>query len=246
MPYQESLEIGLLIGCNCPKAIKPKEVILGKGEAAYALRSLLGWGIIGPVNPLEYIRYDCAEHLVSSCNRILAYKVDTGSCSNGSFVLNSPTKEGINPFAVRRMFERGFSEEFIPGLGLSKEDKRFLAIARERITQLENGHYELPLPLKNPNVVVPNKRESAFRRSLQLKRRFLAHGRYRDDYITFMENMIEKGFAEKVKPDASSSSDTEQRKKVVYPPLWGIPSQEGNQNSRCFRMCRRVQGRGSE
>ena len=30
IPYQESLEIGLLIGCNCPKAIKPKEVILGK------------------------------------------------------------------------------------------------------------------------------------------------------------------------------------------------------------------------
>ena len=35
MPYQESLEIGLLIGCNCPKAIKPKEVILGKGDDAY-------------------------------------------------------------------------------------------------------------------------------------------------------------------------------------------------------------------
>ena len=81
---------------------------------------------------------------------------------------------------MRRKFERDFSEEFIPGSGLSKEDKRFLAIARERITQLENGHYELPLPLKNPNVVVPNKLESAFRRSLQLKRRFLANGRYRD------------------------------------------------------------------
>ena len=97
MPYEESFEIGLLSGCNCPKAIKPKEVILGKGEDAYAVRTLLGWGIIGPVNPLEYIRYDCKEHLVSSCNRILAYKVDTGSCSNRSFVLNSPTNEEIIP-----------------------------------------------------------------------------------------------------------------------------------------------------
>jgi len=46
MPYEEGLEIGLLIGCNCPKAIKPKEVILGKGEDPYAIRTLLGWGIV--------------------------------------------------------------------------------------------------------------------------------------------------------------------------------------------------------
>ena len=221
MPYQESLEIGLLIGCNCPKAIKPKEVILGKGEDPYAVRTLLGWGIIGPVSPLEDIQPDCEEHLASSCNRILAYEVDTGRCSNRSFVLNSQTKEEINPFAVRRMFERDFSEESTSGSGLSKEDRRFLAIASGGITQLENGHYELPLPLKNPNVVLPNNRESAFRRLLQLKRRFLADGRYRDDYVTFMETMIEKGFAERVKPGASSSPDTEQRN-VWYIPHHGV------------------------
>ena len=170
---------------------------MGKGEEPYVVRTLLGWGIIGPVCPLEDIQPDCKEHLVSSCNRILAYEVDTGRCSNHSFVLNSQTKEEINPFAVRRMFEWDFSEESTSGLGLSKEDRRFLAIAREGITQLENGHYELPLPLKNPNVVLPNNRESAFCRLLQLKRRFLPDGRYREDYVTFMENMIEKGFAER-------------------------------------------------
>ena len=153
---------------------------------------------------------------MSSFNRILAYEVDTGRCSNRSFILNSQTKEEINPFAVTRMCEWDFSEEFIPGSGLSKEDRRFLAITREGITQLENGHYELPLPLKNPNVVLPNNRESAFRRLLQLKR-FLADGRYRDNYVTFMENMIEKGFAEKVKQGASSLSDMQQRN------LWYIP-----------------------
>jgi len=30
-----SLEIGLLIGCNCPKAIKPREVITGKSDTQY-------------------------------------------------------------------------------------------------------------------------------------------------------------------------------------------------------------------
>ena len=119
------------------------------------------------------------------------------------------------------MFERDFSENSIPGSGLSKEVRRFLAIAREGITQLKNGHYELPLPLKNPNVVLPNNRESAFHRLLQLKRRFMADRRYCDDYVTFMENMIEKGFAEKVKQSASSSSYTEQRN-VWYIPHHGV------------------------
>ena len=228
MPYQESLEIGSLIGCNCQKAIKPKEVILGRGENPYAVRTLLGWGIIGPVSRLEDIQPDYGGHLVSSCNQILAYEVDTGRCSNRSFVLNSQTKEEINRFAVGRMLKWDFSEEFIPGSGLSKEDRRFLAIAREGITQLKNGHYELPLPLKNPNVVLPNNHESAFHHMLQLKRRFLPDGRYRDDYVTLMENMIEEGFAERVRPGASSSSDTEKTKRLVYPTPWGIPSEETN------------------
>ena len=124
MPYQESLEIGLLIGCNCLKAIKPKEVILGKGEDPYAVRTLLGWRIIGPVSLLEDIRYDCGEHLGSSCNRIFAYEVDTGGCSNRSFVLSSQTKKEINRFAVSWMFERGFLRRIYCWIGAFKRRQR--------------------------------------------------------------------------------------------------------------------------
>ena len=49
----------------------------------------------------------------------------------------------------------------------------------------------------------------------------MADGRYRDDYVTFMETMIEKGFAERVKPGASSSQDMEQRN-VWYIPHHGV------------------------
>ena len=50
-PYQSNTDMALLIGCNCPHAIKPREVILGKGDDPYAIRTLLGWGIVGPVTP---------------------------------------------------------------------------------------------------------------------------------------------------------------------------------------------------
>ena len=43
------MDVGLLLRCNCPRAIKSRGVILGKGEDLYAVRTLFGWGIIGPV-----------------------------------------------------------------------------------------------------------------------------------------------------------------------------------------------------
>ena len=48
----------------------------------------------------------------------------------------------------------------------------------------------------------------------------MADGRYHDHYVTFMETMIEKGFAERVKPGASSSPDTERN--VWYIPHHGV------------------------
>ena len=50
---EADIEIGLLIGCNCPKAIKPKEIITGRSEDPYAVRTLLGWCIVGPVSTTQ-------------------------------------------------------------------------------------------------------------------------------------------------------------------------------------------------
>ena len=47
------IEIGLLIGCNCPRTIKPKELITGKSEDPYAVRTSLGWCIVGPVTSTQ-------------------------------------------------------------------------------------------------------------------------------------------------------------------------------------------------
>lgn len=49
MPYCPDVEISLLIGNNCPRVIRPREVIVGGEEDPYGERSLLGWGIIGKI-----------------------------------------------------------------------------------------------------------------------------------------------------------------------------------------------------
>ena len=65
-----------------------------------------------------------------------------------------------------------FSERNEPEQALSQEDRRFLKIVTEGIHRREDGHYEMPLPLKDPNVRLPNNKEMALRRLKNLKRRF--------------------------------------------------------------------------
>ena len=44
--------------------------------------------------------------------------------------------------------------------GISIEDQKFLKVMKEN-TVLVNGHYQIPLPLKDPDVKFPNNRKQA-------------------------------------------------------------------------------------
>ena len=45
----DSVEVGLLIRLNCPGAVRPRDAICGNENDPYAVRSLLGWYVNGPV-----------------------------------------------------------------------------------------------------------------------------------------------------------------------------------------------------
>ena len=40
-------DIGLLVGYDCPRALAPREVIPGFDDGPYAVRTDLGWSIVG-------------------------------------------------------------------------------------------------------------------------------------------------------------------------------------------------------
>ena len=46
----DNISVGLLIGANCTKALEPIDVILSKYNGPYAIKTRLGWCIVGPVN----------------------------------------------------------------------------------------------------------------------------------------------------------------------------------------------------
>ena len=168
-PYQPGMDVGILIGCNSPRALKPREVILGKGDDPYAIRTLLGWGIVGPVH--EASEQEDSEEL-GTCNRVVTREISTSKNTNHAFVVKSRSKEVINPAAVKKMFEADFSEQNREIRGLSQEDRRFMKIVEDGVGRCNNGHYEMPLPLKEQDPELPNNHELALRRLFQLKKGF--------------------------------------------------------------------------
>lgn len=192
-------------------------MITGRADDPYATRTLPGWGIIRPVTPARELlnEFDGNE---STYNRIVTQEVGHPKRLHSKFVINDETKEIVNPLQVREMLDLDFSERNENKQSLSQEDRQFLKIVNEGIHHRDDGHYEMPLPLKDPNVRLPNNREMAVRQLRHLKRRFASDVKYRSNYINFVKTVIQNGCAEKV-PD-SNEGDREQQ--VWYIPHHGV------------------------
>ena len=114
--YMDSVEVGLLIGLNCPGAARPRDVICGNENDPYAVRSLLGWYVNGPVS------HKSSKQV--HCNRIQIVKSSIDDKVNGYIVGERIIKEQLTPQVVSRMFELDFAERE-NGVTLSREDRQF-------------------------------------------------------------------------------------------------------------------------
>lgn len=132
--------------------------------------------------------------------------------------MKTHVKEIISPLQVERMFTLDFNDKGTEEKSLSFEDRRFLKTAKEGIHQREDGHYEMPLPLRNENVELPNNKDLALSRLMKLKQKLQSNTQYREDYVGFMQETIENGFAERVPSTEVSRND----KRVWYIPHHGV------------------------
>lgn len=64
-----------------------------------------------------------------------------------------------------------------------------------------SGHHEIALPFKDGVSTFPNNIMLAVKRLESLKRKFLSNEKFHTDYCTFMSDVINKGYAEKVHPE---------------------------------------------
>ena len=84
---------------------------------------------------------------------------------------------------------------------VSHEDKKFMEIV-DRATSKKDDHYVVPLPFRDPNLMLPNSKKQAIQRLIGLKRGFMKDSKFFQDYLKFMDNLLITGYAKKL--DASS------------------------------------------
>ena len=187
-PYDEDMDVGLLIGFNCSAALLPRQVIAAGDDDPYAMKTALGWGVTGAMNADPNRRH-----------------VSQG---NNHFAFRTHAKE-VTTLQIKEMYELEFNEGSNKG-SYSMDDVKFLKQAKEGIKH-KDGHFELPLPFKD-EVKLPNNKSVALKRFNGLKVRLMKNEQYLKDYVTFMNDLIEKGYAEKVPED-----------QLLNEPVWYIP-----------------------
>ncbi|XP_071486059.1 uncharacterized protein [Diadema antillarum] len=128
MPYSKNVEVSLLIGNDCPRAIRPKEVVAGGDDDPYALRTSLGWGVVGRVCQTPSRNDDAV------CNRIQA----------SHLVQPLKAKEILNPQDILNILEKDFRNTTDGRGSYSMDEKRFMDILNKGVTKLQDGHYNTP------------------------------------------------------------------------------------------------------
>ena len=78
---------------------------------------------------------------------------------------------------------------------LSKnDDRRFLELMKQEAVKIDR-HYQLTLPLKDKELVLPNNSVAAMKRMQSLKERFERDEPFYSQYKCFMDELIDKKYA---------------------------------------------------
>lgn len=186
-------KVGMLIGANVPKAIEPWQVINSDGKGPYAVKTALGWVIYGPLRRDDGPKTDSGKLHSYTANRTLVREIE-----------ELLVKQYYTDFPERSCDEK---EE------MSQDDRRFMHLVSSS-AKLVDVHYSLRLPLRNENTKMPNNRCMAQHRAENLKRKLKKNPDFHKDYIKFMRDIIDKGYAEKIPAEQLSRNDGR---------VWNIP-----------------------
>ncbi len=175
IPPLQNCEVGLLIGYNCSRALAPREVILGADSEPHAVRTDLGWSIVGPS-----LAHHESQSAVIMCHRVSIKEIPA-----------------VTPTDVIKVLESDFKDTEENTRVVSQEDIMFLNKLEENIRMNKDSHLEMPLSFKK-RPCLPNNEPLAVTRLQHLKRRLMKDQEYRQHYVKFMEDVIENGDAERV------------------------------------------------
>lgn len=168
---ETNVDVGILLGVNNTQALKPIEVVEGNAHEPFAVRYKLGWAVCGRLNS------------------------SSDDCS---------IKANLTKVDLSAKIETFFNQEFVDSnstdLGPSMEDKLW----EKRVSGsklLSNNHFEVPLPFRKENFVLPDNSVQALNRLKTIRNKCFKDATFFEEYSDFINQMLDRGFAEKVPPE---------------------------------------------
>ena len=127
MRMDRNVDVKLLIGANCLKALEPEEVISSQGDVPYAFKTKPGWCVDGTISDGSYQNK-------SHCNRITVEDHATGKVAKHHFAIPKDVKEDRISDLLKKLYAADFMEnQTLPSNGtneklneVSAEDITFL------------------------------------------------------------------------------------------------------------------------
>ena len=167
---QLDASVGLLIGNDNHTLLEPRDVMSSQDGGPYAVRTVLGWAINGPLGRTKQ-HGKCISNFISA-----DVKLD---------------------HQFRQFCNQEFNDSLVlPDKQMSQDDIKAIEIMNKSV-QLKEGHYEIALPLKDdPNL--PNNRPLVEHRLQLLKRKLSKDPELYQRYSSFMTELLDKGYAEEV------------------------------------------------
>ena len=171
----EEKAVSILIGNDVPEAHWVYDERRGRRKQPYAVRTPLGWTLIGRLNRSSVAK-EAQVNYIRGSHEMLSSQ-------------------------LRRMYDAEFSERLASSkLAMSGEDRRALAIL-ENSARLVDGHYQLSLPWRYRPPSLKNNRCVALRRLHFLEKRFQKDPSLMEKYCKTVNDYIAKGHARKVPGD---------------------------------------------
>ena len=195
----ESIDIGILIGGNCPLALEPTEVISSKHGGPYAYKTKLGWCIMGPITD--------ASPRYTTCNKIAVKNADQEVSSHYFCILNEVKDQSITDMLMT-IYQHDFNEVGDSSIvkKVSQEDEKFLEIMENKAVKVD-GHYQLPLPFRDKDVKFVNNKSQVIQRTMWLKRKLKSNEKMLEEYKEFMEKLMVNGYARRTPIDKLHPSE---------------------------------------
>ena len=201
IPDVENNQVTMLIGANVPEAQVHEECRRGRSGEPYAVRTVLGWAVLGPVNVANG-----SSSQVANVN-FVKYGDELSDQQMRQFLR-------LDDIDMNRSSKKA----------MSVEDQEALK-RMENSVQIVDGHYEIGMLWKSVTPWLPNNKQMAEARLQALKRKLQRDETFHRKYREFMEKLIERGYARKLTEEEAARRS----RRTWYLPHHGVfhPQKKG-------------------